>query len=212
MYTPQSFKEERIEVLHQFVRSNPFGLLVSNGEDGPIATSIPFLLNDDGSSFGMLQAHLARANPHWRSIDGQNILVIFQGTNEYISPSWYASKDKHGMVVPTWNYVMVQARGRVEVIDDAAWLKRQITALTNHQEAPRPNQWKVSDAPESYIDGEIKHIVGLEIKIEQLEGKWKVSQNRNLQDRSGAAENLQAEGKIAMADLIREYGELGPSN
>jgi len=208
MYTPQSFKENRLEVLHELIRSNPFGLLVSNGEEGPLATSIPFCLVDNGAQFGMLQAHLARANPHWKTIDGQNVLVVFQGADAYISPSWYPSKDEHGKVVPTWNYVMIQARGNVRVIEDPSWLKRQITALTNQQEASRPNPWKVSDAPESYIDAEIKGIVGLEIQINHLEGKWKVSQNRNMQDRKGAAENLFAEGNTEMHDLVRKYGGL----
>jgi len=106
------------------MRANPLGLLVSNGEDGPLATSIPFHIVDDGSKFGKLQAHLARANPHWKSIDGQPILIVFQGANAYISPNWYPTKKEHGKVVPTWNYAMVQARGTVKVIDDAAWLEK----------------------------------------------------------------------------------------
>lgn len=208
MYTPKSFKEDRLDVLHQFIRSNPFGLLVSNGEDGPVATSIPFLLVENGSKVGMFQAHLARANQHWKSLDGQSVLVIFQGPNSYISPSWYPSKDEHGKVVPTWNYVMIQARGQCRVIEDQAWLKQQITSLTNQQEESRPNGWKVSDAPESYIDAEIKSIVGLEINIKLLEGKWKVSQNRNAQDRAGAAEGLLADGNTEMSDLIKKRGGL----
>lgn len=208
MYTPQSFKENRLEVLHDFIRSNPFGLLISNGDDGPLATSIPFLLIDDGSQFGTLHAHLARANPHWQSIDGQKSLVVFQGANAYISPNWYPSKDEHGMVVPTWNYVMIQARGSVKVIHDASWLKRQVTALTVRLEGSRSNPWKVSDAPDSYIDAELRSIVGLEITLKQLDGKWKVSQNRNMQDRKGAAENLSAEGNTEMSNLIRKYGKL----
>lgn len=211
MYTPQSFKEDRLDVLHPFIRSNPFGLLVSNGEDGPLATSIPFLLIDDGSEFGMLHAHLARANPHWKSLDGQSVLVVFQGANSYISPSWYPSKDEHGKVVPTWNYIMIQARGQIRAVEDPSWLKQQITTLTKQQEDPRPDSWQVSDAPESYIDAEIKAIVGLEIKINLLEGKWKVSQNRNIQDRTGAADNLLIEGNTQMSDLIRKYGGLDSS-
>ncbi|MBS2002327.1 MAG: FMN-binding negative transcriptional regulator [Cyanobacteria bacterium SZAS LIN-5] len=208
MYVPPTFKEDRIEVLHGLIRSNPFGLLISNGEDGPSATAVPFHLIQDGSQFGVLQAHIARANPHWQNIDGQTVLIIFQGANEYISPNWYPSKQMHGMVVPTWNYVMVQARGAVKVIEDSTWLKRQITALTDQQEHARSQPWKVSDAPESYIDAELKHIIGLEIVVKQLEGKWKVSQNRNAQDRKGTAENLLAEGKSEMSTLVRKYGNL----
>jgi transcriptional regulator len=208
MYLPQSFKEDRLEVLHKFIQSNPLGLLVSNGEEGPLATSIPFLLVEDGSRFGMLQAHLARANPHWKNIDGQKILVVFQGADSYISPGWYPSKDEHGEVVPTWNYVMIQARGQVRAVEDPSWIKRQITALTNQQETSQARPWKVSDAPESYIDAQIKAIVGLEIPITHLEGKWKVSQNRAIQDRKGAAEGLSAEGKTEMSNLVRTYGNL----
>ncbi|HEY9773836.1 MAG TPA: FMN-binding negative transcriptional regulator [Planktothrix sp.] len=208
MYTPQSFKEDRIEVLHDFIKSNPLGLLISNGAEGPLATAIPFHLVNDGSEFGMFQAHLARANPHWQSIDNQNILIVFQGTDAYISPSWYPSKLEHGKVVPTWNYIMIQARGIAKVMDDPEWIKRQITALTNQQEQDKSDPWKVSYAPESYIDTELRAIVGLEIKISQMEGKWKLSQNRNLQDRRGVAENLQAEGNTEMSSLVRQYGRL----
>lgn len=213
MYTPTSFKEDRLEVLHRLMRSNPLGLLVSNGEHGPLATALPFHLIDDGSSFGTLQCHLARANPHWQGLDKQSVLIVFQGADEYISPKWYPSKDDDGKVVPTWNYAMVQARGLAQVIDDADWLKRQITSLTNQQEANSANPWKVSDAPGDYIDAQIKGIIGLEIKITALEGKWKVSQNRSLKDRGGVAENLSAQGKDEMAALVREYGDLeGPDH
>ncbi len=208
MYTPQSFKEDRLEILHEFMRCNPFGLLVSNGADGPLATSIPFHLIDDGSQFGLLQAHFARANQHWQSIDGCSVLIVFQGENAYVSPKWYPSKEEDGKVVPTWNYVMVQVRGVARVIDDASWLRRQITVLTNQQEAAHADPWKVSDAPESYIDGQIKGIIGLEINLTALEGKWKVSQNRAVLDRKGVAANLAALGNSKMSALVREYGEL----
>jgi transcriptional regulator len=211
MYTPTSFKEERLEVLHRLMRSNPLGLLVSNGENGPLATALPHLIVD-GSSFGTLQCHLARANPHWQALDKQNVLIVFQGPDEYISPKWYPSKEEDGKVVPTWNYAMVQARGLAQVIDDATWLKRQITSLTNQQEATAVNPWKVSDAPGDYIDAQLKGIIGLEIKITALEGKWKVSQNRSLKDRSGVAENLSAQGKDEMAQLVRDYGGLDSAN
>lgn len=212
MYTPTSFKEDRLEVLHRLMRVNPLGLLVSNGEQGPLATALPFHLIDDGSSFGTLQCHLARANPHWQGLDRQNVLIVFQGPDEYISPKWYPSKDDDGKVVPTWNYAMVQARGAAQVIDDAVWLKQQITSLTNQQEVTSANPWKVSDAPGDYIDAQIKGIIGLEIKITALEGKWKVSQNRSLKDRSGVAENLSAQGKEEMSELVREYGNLDSAN
>jgi transcriptional regulator len=208
MYIPTSFEENRVEVLQAFMGANPLGLLVSNGENGPQATSIPFHLVDDGSTFGTLQAHLARANPHWQTLDNQKVLIVFQGPDAYISPKWYPSKDDDGKVVPTWNYAMVQAGGVARVIDDASWLKRQITALTNQQEASQANPWKVSDAPTDYIDAQIKGLIGLEIKVTGLEGKWKVSQNRSLKDRKGVAENLSIQGSAEMAALVREYGDL----
>lgn len=189
------------------IRSYPLGMLISNGEDGPLATSLPFLIVDDGSPSGLLQAHLARANPHWKSLDNQKVLIVFQGENAYISPQWYASKDEHGKVVPTWNYVMVQARGTVRVMDDVAWLKKQVKALTNHQESQFDRQWKVSDAPAAYIDAEIKGIIGIEIALFSIEGKWKVSQNRNQKDRAGVVKNLNELGNQKMSALVQEYGD-----
>lgn len=208
MYIPQSFKEDRLDVLHGLILSNPLGLLVSNGENGPHATSIPFHLIDSGSPYGTLQAHLARANPHWQTIDSQSVLVVFQGPDAYISPKWYPSKAEHGMVVPTWNYAMVQARGVARVIDDPSWLRRQIEVLTNHQEASSADPWKVSDAPSEYIDSQLKAIIGIEIEISELEGKWKVSQNRAINDRHGVVENLRAHGKTEMSELVSEYGSI----
>ncbi|MCA0316411.1 MAG: FMN-binding negative transcriptional regulator [Candidatus Melainabacteria bacterium] len=212
MYIPQSFKEERVEVLHQLIRSNPFGMVISNGEEGPLLTSVPILLNQDDSKFGTLQCHIARANPHWRSIDGQKALVVFQGANAYISPNWYPTKEENGMVVPTWNYVMVQARGVARVVDDASWLKKQITTLTNQEESGFSQPWKVSDAPDDYIDGQIKAIIGIEIKIDTLEGKWKVSQNRAVKDRQGVANHFDSVDNTEMSELVKEYGGLKSEN
>ena len=208
MYTPHQFKEENLETLHAFIQKNPLGLLISVGADGPLATAVPFLFQTSMGGRGTLQCHVARANPQWQSLNGQTVLVVFQGVDTYISPSWYASKETHGKVVPTWNYVMVQARGAARVMDDAAWLKTQITALTHAQESQRPEPWQVSDAPLDYIDAEVKHIIGIEIAIETLEGKWKASQNRNLEDRKGVADNLQREGNTEMAKLVTKYGKL----
>jgi transcriptional regulator len=208
MYIPKIFNEDRKEVLHGLIRSNPLGLLISNGEDGPDATSIPFHLVGDVGENGLLQAHLARANPHWKKLDGQNVLVVFQGPDAYISPNWYPKKEEHGKVVPTWNYAMVQARGVAKVIDDTAWLWKQITKLTNQQEAQSEKPWKVSDAPKEYIDQEIKAIVGLEIAISKIEGKWKVSQNQQIPERQGVAAGLAEKGDKAMTDLVRAYGKL----
>ncbi|MCC6980704.1 MAG: FMN-binding negative transcriptional regulator [Candidatus Melainabacteria bacterium] len=208
MYIPESFNEERKEVLHELIRNNPFGMIISNGDRGPVATSVPILLSQNESKFGLLQCHIARANPHWKNIDGQDVLVIFQGENAYISPNWYPTKEENGMVVPTWNYAMVQARGVARVVDDAGWLKEQITALTNQAERGFSRPWKVSDAPADYIDGQIKGIIGIEIKVDSLEGKWKVSQNRSVKDRHGVANHFDSVGNTEMAALVREYGGL----
>lgn len=208
MYTPKQFKEENLETLYALMKASPLGLLVSVGADGPLVTAVPFLLKAELSDNGTLQCHVARANPQWQSLDGQRVLVVFQGVDTYISPSWYASKAVHGKVVPTWNYVMVQARGKAKVIESSDWLLKQITALTHQQESKRPTQWQVSDAPADYIDAEIKHIVGIEIRIDSLEGKWKASQNRNADDRRGVADNLMQEGDADMAELVRRYGNI----
>lgn len=205
MYNPPHFKEDKLEALHSLIKENPLGLLISCGDEmEPQATAIPFLLKATDSKFGLLQAHLARANQHCKNIDDKNVLVVFQGLNAYISPNWYPSKEEHGMVVPTWNYIMVQVRGKARIIDDAGWLKKQITAMTNQQEASRSKPWQVSDAPETYIDSQIRGIIGVEIEITQIDGKWKLSQNRSQKDRNGVVDNLEAEGKREIASLMSQ--------
>ncbi len=160
------------------------------------------------SKYGVLQAHVARANPQWRDLAVINeALVVFQGVDHYVSPSWYATKQETHKVVPTWNYVMVQARGPVRVIEDDAWLERQIAALTARQEAAREAPWAVSDAPADFIALQRKAIVGIEIEIADIRGKWKTSQNRNAADRAGVVEGLEALGDeeaLAMAAIVRE--------
>jgi transcriptional regulator len=205
MYQPEQFKEVRVEVLHQFITSHPFGLLISQGPEGILANGLPFILQAGASVNGILQAHLARANEHWRHIDGQPVLVVFQGPQAYISPSLYATKKESGKVVPTWNYVMVQARGVARVHQSGDWLMRQITALTTAHEQARPEAWAVRDAPEDYIASQLRGIVGLEIEITALTGKWKMSQNRPEADRRGVADGI-ADEKIAR--LVRERGGL----
>ena len=188
MYQPAHFAEARPEVLAELVRSHPFGLLVTQNRSGGIdANSVPFFLDagPEGSP-GTLRAHVARANPLWQTARGDaDALVVFQGPQGYVSPAWYPSKAEHGKVVPTWNYVMVQARGALRAIDDEAWLRAFVTRLTERHEGARAAPWAVSDAPADYIETMLGAIVGIEIALSSLTGKWKVSQNRAAADREG---------------------------
>jgi transcriptional regulator len=208
MYQPLPHRQEQLEAQHALIRSHPFGLLISHGAHGLEANAIPFLIDPQASKLGTLQAHMARANGQWRSLnEASEVLVIFQGADHYITPSWYATKRETGKVVPTWNYVMVQARGRPRVIEDPVWLRRQIEALTGKQESARPAPWAVGDAPEDFVNAQIKAIVGVEIEIADIAGKWKASQNRPAADRAGVMAGLEAmgdEAALAMAAVVRE--------
>jgi transcriptional regulator len=215
MYQPPHFIETRQDVLHGLIRSHPLGLLISNGQDGPVANAIPFLLDAEAGPNGRLRAHLAKANPQWRLLADNPtspVLVVFQGADAYVTPSWYETKRETGKVVPTWNYAIVQVRGMVRVIDDAEWIAQQISDLTLSQEGARETPWAVTDAPPTYIQSQIKGIIGLEIEIAEISGKWKVSQNRPVADRVGVAEGLEKEtaGAPDMAGLVRSYGGLEP--
>jgi transcriptional regulator len=208
MYEPPLHKKESLEAQHALILSAPLGLLISNGADGLEANVLPFLLDPSASPLGTLRVHMARANKQWRALQqAEETLVVFQGPDRYISPNWYATKRETGKVVPTWNYVMVQARGRPRVIEDAAWLRAQIDELTRMHEGRRPAPWAVSDAPADFVAMQIKAIVGVEIEISRIVGKWKASQNRPAADRQGVIEGLVAEGDPAaldMAEIVRE--------
>lgn len=190
MHCPAMFREERIEVLHQLIRDHPLATLITTGSHGLTANLIPFALQGD-----VLRAHLARNN---RQLDdlraGGEALVVFQGPQCYVSPSWYPSKAEHGKVVPTWNFIMVQARGRPQVRDDADWLRAHVGHMTDHLESEREQPWSVADAPADFIAGQLRAIVGVEIPIAAIEGKWKISQNRSEADRQGVIDGLAAEG------------------
>jgi len=202
MYVPPAYRESRADVLHALVRAHPLGTLVTAGAAGLTANLIPFDLVETAGGT-VLRAHLARANPQCEDLRaGAETLVIFQGPEAYVTPSWYAAKAEHGRVVPTWNYAVVQVRGRPQVFDAPDWLAAQVGRLTEGHEAGRAHPWAVSDAPEAFIAGQLRAIVGLEIPIERIEGKWKMSQNRSEADRSGVAEGLRAEGAEAAADLV----------
>ena len=211
MYEPPLHKKESLEAQHALIRSQPLGVLVSKGPDGLEANAIPFLIDASASKLGTLRAHMARANPQWRSLGAADeALVVFQGPDRYISPNWYATKRDTGKVVPTWNYVMVQARGRPRVIEDPEWLRAQIEELTRTHEGRRPAPWAVSDAPADFVAMQVKAIVGVEIEIARIAGKWKASQNRPAADREGVIEGLTAEGEpmaLDMAEIVR--GESG---
>lgn len=206
MYQPPHFREDRIEVQHTLIREYPLGLLITAGAGGLMANAAPFLIKEDGSKFGLLRCHLARANPQWRELTAQEeCLVVFQGPQHYVTPAWYATKRQTGKVVPTWNYVTVHAWGRPGVIEDAAWLGQQINELTNRQESGRAASWKVDDAPPDFVAAQVRAIVGIEIAVTRMEGKWKVSQNRPESDRVGVVEGLRHEPQgERMADLVEE--------
>jgi transcriptional regulator len=209
MYLPTHFDEKRPEVLQRLVHDEPLGLLVTHGGSGLQANSVPFLLDAGAGPHGTLRAHVARANPVWRDADGGEALVVFQGPQAYVSPGWYPSKAEHGKAVPTWNYVMVQARGTLRAIDDAAWLHAFVTRLTTKHEAAQAQPWAVTDAPPDFVDSMLRAIVGIEIELTALAGKWKVSQNRPAADRAGTAAGLDAlggEGHLAMARQVRTPG------
>lgn len=208
MYQPAHFREDRLEVQHELIRTHPLGLLVSAGESGLVADHIPFVVDSSASSLGTLRCHVARANPHRRRLaDTGEVLVVFQGPHAYITPSWYHSKREHGKVVPTWNYAVVHAWGRPQVKDDPAWLRGQIEALTRQQEQTRTTPWQVDDAPADYIDSQIRAIVGIEITIVRIEGKWKVSQNRPEADRAGVIDGLKEgdENVRAVGGLVSKH-------
>jgi len=213
MYQPAHFNESRPEVLRELVRSHPFGLLVTQDDGGELsANGVPFLLDaDPAGGPGILRAHVARANRVWKAARAdRDSLVVFQGPQAYVSPAWYPAKAEHGKVVPTWNYVMVQARGRLRAIEDPAWLHAFVTRLTERHEQLRAAPWAVSDAPADYVATMLKAIVGLELVLGTLTGKWKVTQNRSAADRAGVVRGLSEEvGGDAAGALARQVASPG---
>jgi transcriptional regulator len=212
MYQPPHFREDDLKVQHALIRAHPLGLLITAGSDGPVANLLPFHLVADGLAKGLLQVHMARANKQWRDIEaGAPVLVVFQGADAYVTPSWYATKQETGKVVPTWNYAIVQVRGTARIKDDATWLRRQIGALTGEHEGRRPAPWAVGDAPDDFVASQIKGIIGVEIEIASIDGKWKVSQNRPAADIANVAramdDSAEPHGNAEMAELVRRYGE-----
>jgi transcriptional regulator len=206
MYIPNHFAQPDLATLHALMRAHPLATLVTLGPHGLDANHVPLHLAAGHGAHGLLSGHLPRANPAWRehAVD-RDVLAIFHGPEAYITPSWYATKQVSGEVVPTWNYATVHARGRLRVIDDGAWLRNHLEQLTRGQEARFAQPWAVDDAPANYTERLMRGLVGIEIAITRLEGKWKVSQNRPAEDRAGVIAGLRALGDdsaLAMADLV----------
>ncbi|MBS1189058.1 MAG: transcriptional regulator [Rhodocyclaceae bacterium] len=212
MYAPAQFKEERPQVLQDLVARYPLATLVTLGPEGLEANPIPLLYDptpQPGAPHGVLRGHLARANPQWQRYRPEvDALVIFQGPQAYISPNWYPSKAEHGKAVPTWNYAVVQAAGSLRVIEDPTWLRRLLADLTAAHESRHIHPWTLDDAPEEFIAAQLKGIVGIELAIRTLTGKWKMSQNRPAADRQGVQTALAAsdESQKAVAELVAQTG------
>lgn len=191
MYLPEHFAEQRVDLLHRLISEHPVGAMVVSTADGLEANHLPFELDAEPAPFGTLRGHVARANPVWHQFTrGVEALVIFHGPQAYISPSWYPSKEMTGEVVPTYNYLAVHGYGEIKIIHEREWLRALVTRLTDRFEANRAAPWRVSDAPAAFIDKQLSAIVGIEIPLTKLIGKWKVSQNRPAADRAGVVAGL----------------------
>jgi transcriptional regulator len=205
MYLPKSFVETRVEILHGLIREYPFATAIVRDTDGFVANHLPFEIVGNA-----LHGHVARGNELAR-MDGAEVLVVFRGPDGYISPNWYPSKHETGREVPTWNYAVVHVHGRLRVIDDAAWLRRLLETLTDHHEATQLQPWRVTDAPEDHIEKSLRAIVGLEVVIERIEGKFKLSQNHPQRNRAGVIAGLReraGDGDAELADLMaRQEGD-----
>jgi len=201
MYIPEHFLIKNLEVIHQIIQTNPLGVLVAMTPEGLDANHIPFELD---AGRGVLTAHVARANPVWQECkDGAEVLVIFRGNESYISPNWYPSKHETHRLVPTWNYEVVHVHGRLTVQDQEKFVRGVVGRLTRRHEATEPKPWKMGDSAPEYIDGMLKAIVGIEIAITRLEGKAKLSQNREDRDRLNAAEVLSTQGEVGLARAMQ---------
>ena len=206
MYLPAHFREDRPDVLDAFIAAHPLGLLVTMQDGRPTIDPIPMRLALQADGTRRLRGHVARGNAIASAVpSGSEVLVMFGGANQYISPSWYATKQIDGRVVPTWNYSIVEVRGRVDWFREREPLLDLVSMLTDHHESRRADPWKVGDAPDDYIDGMLKAIVGFEIAVDSMVGKFKASQNRNEEDRTGVAAGLVAGGtdSAAAAELVR---------
>lgn len=211
MYAPSHFNESRTEVLHEFLARHPLALLVATSANGLQANHVPLMLEPGNGGHGTLKGHIARGNSMWKDVPaGAEVLAVFQGPSQYISPNWYPSKREHGRVVPTWNYAVVHVHGRITWIQDKAWLRTLVETLTDRHESGQAAPWRVSDAPDEYIQQMLGAIVGFEIAITRMTGKWKLSQNRTPAERAGVMAALSAQPDDAsreMASLIERAGK-----
>jgi transcriptional regulator len=207
MYIPAHFALTDPGAMHRIIREHPLGVLVTTSESGLDANHIPFELDASVGEHGLLTAHVARANPVWQQCsDGASVLVIFRGNESYISPNWYPSKHETHRQVPTWNYEVVHVHGRLFVQDDEKFTRGVVARLTRTHEAPEPRPWRMGDSAPDYIDGMLRAIVGIEIAIDRIEGKAKLSQNREARDRINAAQTLASRGESALAQAMRGAG------
>lgn len=209
LYNPAQFKQDDVGALHDAIRAHGFGTLVTLGADGLEASHVPMMIEPAPGPYGTLIGHVAKANPQWRSVRPDvAALAMFLGPNAYITPAWYPSKHEGGKVVPTWNYTAIHASGTLTFFEDPERLLRLVTRLTEHHEAGRAAPWKVTDAPADYVQGMLKGIVGFELAITRLEGKWKMSQNRPAADRTGVVEGLTREGGPTEAEVAKIVTEV----
>ncbi|WP_417775323.1 FMN-binding negative transcriptional regulator [Stutzerimonas xanthomarina] len=204
MYVPEHFNAPSTDAMLELIRQHPLGILFINGSSGLDANHIPFELAAEQQALGTLQAHVARNNPVWTEVrNGDEVLVVFRGEESYISPNWYPSKQEHHQQVPTWNYKVVHVHGRITVRDDERYVRGLVARLTRTHEASEPKQWKMTDAPAEYIASMMQAIVGIEIEITRLTGKFKLSQNKDAEDVRSAAATLIERGRGALGESMR---------
>jgi transcriptional regulator len=210
LYTPKHFDEPRTEVLHDLMRERSLATLITLGSTGLSANHIPLFLSAEPAPLGTLRGHVSRSNSVWKDFDPKvEALAVFSGPDAYVTPSWYPTKQDTGQVVPTWNYVVAHAYGTLRVIDDPTWVRANVEELTRHKESGRAEPWNVADAPAEYIARLLGGIVGIEIVLSRIEGKWKVSQNQPPANQAGVIEGLAETGDaeaMAMARLVKERG------
>lgn len=205
MYLPRHFAEPRAEALHRIMREHAFATLVTQTAAGFDANHLPFLFEPGEGACGVLQAHVARANPVWREVaDGSPVLVIFTGAQGYITPNWYPGKQETHRRVPTWNYEVVHAHGTLHIRDDEKFVRGVVARLTRQHEASQPQPWKMGDAPADYIAEQLNHIVGIEVRVSRLEGKRKLNQHHQTPDREGAIQGLEAQGNTELAQAMKD--------
>jgi len=208
MYLPPHFEESRVEILHDLMRAFPLATVVTLSTDGLNANHIPLLLSCGPGPFGTLRGHIARANPMLDDlVPNLEALAVFHGPDRYITPSWYPTKKEHGKVVPTWNYAVVHAYGALRVVDDADWVRNLVETLTTQQEAPFSEPWSVSDAPQEFVHQRLGAIVGIEMVITKLKGKWKVSQNQPVQNQTGVVQGLKGLGEDSASEMAYLVGK-----